>query len=105
MQALKDFGFIIDSCKSGYECLDKIKTGDEYDLLLLDIMMPNLSGESTLSKLKENSNFKIPTIALTADAIVGAKEKYLLEGFIDYIAKPFNKSQIVEKVYYALKKQ
>jgi CheY-like chemotaxis protein len=64
----------------------------------MDIMMPNMSGETAIAKLKENPNFKIPTIALTADAIAGAKEKYMSEGFIDYIAKPFNKAQIKEKL-------
>ena len=44
------------------------------------------------------SNFKIPVIALTADAIAGSKEKYISEGFFDYIAKPFNKDQIKEKL-------
>ena len=48
--------------------------------------------------IKENPNFNIPTIALTADAVAGAREKYLSEGFIDYIAKPFNKDQIKEKL-------
>ena len=60
--------------------------------------MPNMSGETALAKLKENPAFEIPTIALTADAIAGAKEKYLKEGFIDYIAKPFSKDQIKQKL-------
>ncbi len=57
-----------------------------------------MNGETALQKLKENTNFKIPTIALTADAVAGAKEKYVSEGFIDYIAKPFSKDQIKEKL-------
>ena len=64
----------------------------------MDIMMPNMSGETAIAKLKENPNFKIPTIALTADAVAGAEEKYKSEGFIDYIAKPFKKEQIQEKL-------
>ena len=57
-----------------------------------------MSGETALAKLKENPNFKIPTIALTADAVAGAQEKYIGEGFIDYLAKPFSKEQIREKI-------
>ena len=97
-RSLQDFNFEIDECYDGQECLEKIVNGDEYDLILMDIMMPNMSGETAMEKLKENRNFNIPTIALTADAVAGAKEKYLSEGFIDYIAKPFNKEQIKEKL-------
>lgn len=97
-RALQDFNFEIEECYDGQECLDKVVNGNEYDLILMDIMMPNMSGETAIAKLKENSNFKIPTIALTADAVAGAREKYLSEGFIDYIAKPFNRDQIKEKL-------
>ena len=97
-RALDSFNFEIDECYDGQECLNKVINGNEYDLILMDIMMPNMNGEMALQKLKENANFKIPTIALTADAVAGAKEKYVSEGFIDYIAKPFSKDQIKEKL-------
>ena len=67
-------------------------------------LMPNMSGETALLKLKENSKFKTPVIALTADAVTGAKEKYISEGFVDYIAKPFNREQIKIKLDKILKK-
>ncbi len=97
-RALDGFGFEIDECYDGQECLDKVVNGNEYDLILMDIMMPNMSGETAIAKLKEKPNFNIPTIALTADAVAGAREKYLGEGFVDYIAKPFSKDQIKEKL-------
>ena len=97
-RALQDFNFEIDEAYDGIECLEKVVEGNEYDLILMDIMMPNMSGETALSKLKENPNFKIPVIALTADVIAGAKEKYINEGFVNYIAKPFTKDQIKEKL-------
>ena len=97
-KALSDFNFDIDECYDGEECLEKIKDGNEYDLILMDIMMPNMGGDVAIAKLKENPDFDIPVIALTADAIAGAKEKYLEEGFIDYIAKPFSRDQIKEKL-------
>ena len=59
------------TCESGFECLDRINRGEVYDVILLDDMMPKMSGVETLKKLKENPNFKIPTIALTANAITG----------------------------------
>ena len=97
-RAISDFDFEIDDCYDGLECLNKVVVGNEYDLILMDIMMPNMSGETAIKKLKENSNFRIPVIALTADAVSGAKEKYVSEGFVDYIAKPFNKDQIKQKL-------
>ena len=97
-KALDGYNFEIDECYDGQECLDKVVNGNEYDLILMDIMMPNMSGETAIAKLKEKPNFNIPTIALTADAVAGAREKYLSEGFIDYIAKPFKKEQIKEKL-------
>ena len=97
-KALQDFAFEIDTCQSGQECLNKVNRGIKYDLILMDIMMPEMSGETTLLKLKEVPNFNTPVIALTADAVAGAKEKYISEGFTDYIAKPFSKDQIKEKL-------
>ena len=97
-RALKDFNFEIDECYDGQECLDKINQGNTYDLILMDIMMPNMSGETCISELKKMSSFNIPVIALTADAVAGAREKYISDGFIDYISKPFSKEQIKEKL-------
>lgn len=97
-RALQNFEFEIDETEDGQVCLDKINAGNEYDLILMDIMMPNMSGEETIKKLKENKNFNTPVIALTADALSGAKEKYMQEGFVDYIAKPFSRDQIKEKL-------
>ena len=97
-KALSNFNFIIDECYSGKECLDKINSGNSYDLILMDIMMPEMSGETTLSKLKESSDFNIPVIALTADALSGARERYKSEGFTDYIPKPFTKEEIKQKL-------
>lgn len=97
-RALKDFNLNIVESMSGQECLNKIQESNDYDLILMDIMMPNMSGETTLKELQKIDNFKTPVIALTADALTGAKEKYLSEGFIDYIPKPFSKEQIKEKL-------
>lgn len=96
-KALQEFNFEIEECYDGLQCLEKVKE-KTYDLILMDIMMPNMGGESALAELKKKEDFNTPTIALTADAIAGAKEKYLEEGFVDYIAKPFNKQEIKEKL-------
>ena len=95
---LEEYNFEIEECYDGLQCLEKVSNVNKYDLILMDIMMPNMNGEITLKKLKENPNFKIPVIAVTADAVVGAKEKYINQGFFDYVSKPFNKQQIKEKL-------
>ena len=97
-RALSLLNFNIDSSMSGQDCLDKIKNGEKYDVILLDIMMPEMSGETTFKELKKIEGFDTPVIALTADAVSGAKEKYLNEGFNGYIAKPFTRDQIKEKL-------
>jgi signal transduction histidine kinase len=88
----------VDEATSGNKCINMIKNGGKYDVILLDIMMPGLSGSETLKELKHIPGFTTPVIALTADAIQGAQEKYIAEGFNDYIAKPFKKEQIKEKL-------
>ena len=97
-RALKDFNFDIDECYDGIECLNKIKDGNSYDLILMDIMMPKMNGEKCIKELKKIKSFNTPVIALTADAVAGAREKYISLGFIDYISKPFSKEQIQEKL-------
>ena len=67
--------------------------------------MPQMNGEETLREMQNIGNFKTPVIAVTADAVSGAKEKYLQEGFIEYIAKPFNKREINDLIINILTKK
>ena len=84
----------LDTCDSGFKCLEKIKNGSSYDIILMDIMMPGMSGTQTLENLKNISSFRTPVVALTADALMGANQKYLSQGFSDYLAKPYTKEQL-----------
>ena len=86
------------TCDSGFECIDRIKRGEVYDLILLDDMMPKMSGVETLQELKKIPGFRIPTVALTANAITGMKEKYLNDGFDGYLAKPIEKEQLIQVI-------
>ena len=95
----------IDECSNGLECLTKIKEENQnYDIILMDIMMPVMNGAETLKELKKITNFSIPVIALTADALAGAEEKYKKEGFMEYLSKPFTKEQLQVKIENSLKK-
>lgn len=88
----------VDECYNGSECINMVASSNDYDLILMDIMMPVMNGEEALKKLKEIDGFNTPVIALTADAVAGSKEKYIKEGFADYLAKPFNKDGLKEKL-------
>ncbi len=91
---LDNYGIKTESVDSGFACIEKIQSGNKYDLILLDDMMPKMSGVETLKKLKEINGFNIKVVALTANALTGMKEKYLSEGFDDYLAKPINKDEL-----------
>lgn len=88
----------LDTCERGIECIDKINNGEHYDLILMDIMMPDMNGIDTLKKLKSNKNFNTKVIALTADALSTSKNKYIKVGFTDYIPKPFKKEELEQKL-------
>lgn len=86
----------ITTAMSGFECLEKIKNKKKYDLILLDDMMPKKSGVETLKELKTIEGFNIPVIALTANAITGMREKYLQDGFNDFLSKPLEKEELIK---------
>ncbi|MCI6107183.1 MAG: ATP-binding protein [bacterium] len=97
-RTLDSLNLPMDQCESGQECIDKINLGQNYDVILMDIMMPEMSGITTLKELQKDESFITPVIAVTADAVSGAEEKYLENGFCDYISKPFTKEQIEKKL-------
>ena len=86
----------IDGASSGQECLEMI-CEKRYDLIFMDHMMPEMDGVETFHCIKEETNhlcLSTPVIALTANAIAGAKEMYLSEGFDDFISKPINPEKL-----------
>ena len=91
---LEPFELDITLLESGEECIDLIKEQNNFDLIMLDQMMPGLDGISTLNKLKDINGFNTPVVVLTADAMEGQKQKYLASGFNDYISKPIDKSEL-----------
>jgi signal transduction histidine kinase/CheY-like chemotaxis protein len=90
---LEKYRVKIDTCESGFECLDRLEN-NKYDLILLDDMMPKMSGVDVLKKLKEDEDFNIPVVVLTANAISGMRDNYLKKGFDDYLAKPIDKLEL-----------
>ena len=94
MRLLEKYHLNITTATSGFECIDLITSNNKYDLILLDDMMPKLSGVDTLHRLKENELFNMPVVCLTANAIEGMKDNYLKEGFDDYLAKPIDRIEL-----------
>lgn len=94
LRLLKNYGINAESATSGRECIELVNAGKTYDLILMDDMMPKMTGTETFHKLKKITGFNTPVVALTANAISGMKEKYLKEGFDDYLAKPIEKNEL-----------
>jgi CheY-like chemotaxis protein len=95
---LKKLKIQCDSALSGAECIEMASKKD-YDIILLDHMMPEMDGIETLQKLRQSEQWKKhqpAVIALTANAVVGAREEYLNAGFTDYLSKPIDSSQLDE---------
>ncbi|MBO4904888.1 MAG: response regulator, partial [Lachnospiraceae bacterium] len=94
---LRDTKIRADYVDSGAQCIENVQNV-KYDCILLDQMMPQMSGEETLAEMNRLDILKgTPVIALTADAIMGARESYIEKGFADYISKPV-KYEVLENV-------
>ena len=96
---LKKTAMEIDTAISGSEAMEKIRE-TRYDLIFMDDLMPIMSGVETLEKMKKEMPHAIrgiPIIVLTANAISGAREAYLSEGFCDYLSKPIE-GKVLERM-------
>ena len=82
----------------GYKALKLLKE-NIYDLVLLDIAMPGISGIDVIKEARQrDANKNIPFIAITAFAMKGDKEKIMNAGFNDYMSKPIKLDKFTEKV-------
>ena len=90
----------IDVADSGKACLELVEK-KHYDLIFLDHMMPEMDGIETLHRMKDMTESKcagVPIVALTANAITGAKEMYLAEGFSAFLPKPINPEKLEQMI-------
>ena len=99
-ELLKNTGIRIDTATDGDEAL-RYTLSVPYDLILMDQRMPGMDGTEALRLIRAQDgglNCQTPVICLTADAISGAKERYLAEGFSDYISKPIDSRLLRKKI-------
>ena len=96
MNLLKKTGIKIDTSSNGAEAV-RLSKENKYDVIFLDQRMPGMDGTETLKYIRttfNSKNMETPIICLTADAIHGAKERYMAEGFTDYLTKPVEGSEL-----------
>ncbi len=95
---LETFGVSVDVASGGMEAIELIKnaTSRPYSIVLMDCLMPEMDGYETTSQIRSGrageNNKEIPIIAMTANAMIGDREKSILSGMDDYITKPVTKS-------------
>ena len=97
---LKNTTIQVDCANSGAAALE-LCNDLKYDIIFMDHMMPYMDGIETLKNIKaatDGPNIDTPVIVLTANAVSGAKEMYLQEGFVDYMSKPIQGKRLEEKI-------
>ena len=106
---LEPYNIKCENVESGKECIEKVKSGKKYDLIFLDHMMPDLDGIETIRILKKMTEKTLPPIvAMTANVVTEFREKYIKEGFDDYISKPIDikrLNKLLKKYFYKEKKK
>ncbi len=97
-ELLKEAGIQVDTASSGHIALQKAAE-KRYDLIFMDHMMPEMDGIETFHRLRSmelSASAYSPVVMLTANAVNGAKEKYLEEGFVAYLSKPVDEQSLIE---------
>ena len=83
----------IDSADSGFAAIEKVKSGEVYDIIFMDHMMPQMDGIET-TQIIRSTGYDQPIVALTANAVAGQAEVFLNNGFDDFISKPIDVRQL-----------
>jgi CheY-like chemotaxis protein len=93
---LENHGMEILSATNGRQAIDLLKGHDDLEIVLMDIMMPEMDGYETMKEIRRVPEFRhLPILALTAKAMKGDREKCLEAGASDYIAKPVDTDQLL----------
>ena len=95
----KSYGYTVKEASNGKIAVDMVDK-ENFDVIVLDIMMPGMDGVETLKNIKaqNNENANIPAIVVTANAVEGAKDYYISQGFQEYISKPVDSEFLNETI-------
>lgn len=98
---LSNYGLSVTIASDGLEAVEAVRSGNIYDLILMDIQMPNMDGVQAAAEIdgilsRDPHARKVPVIALTAYALEGDKRKFLSEGMDDYLSKPLRSEDFLE---------
>lgn len=101
---LTQYGAIVTNAENGAVAIENMRK-QKFDIVLMDVQMPVMDGISATKIIREEFKSDIPIIALTANAIKGKKEEYMLAGMNDYIAKPYNEEKMIAVIANLLSKK
>lgn len=98
-----EYGMNIHTVASGTEAIEFLNKHNNVEIILMDMMMPEMDGYEAIGRIKDNqATSNIPIIAVTAQAMVGDREKCLQAGAADYVSKPLDMAVLLEKMAKAL---
>jgi signal transduction histidine kinase/DNA-binding NarL/FixJ family response regulator len=97
-QILIKAGCVVETAKSGKEAIECLSNDQDFDLVLMDIQMPEMDGMETTRHLKETISSLPPIVAMTAYAMKEDRERFLAAGMDDYLAKPIRAQQLIQIV-------
>jgi CheY-like chemotaxis protein len=93
-------GYQVEVATNGHEAVEKFsKAPDAFDLIFMDIQMPEMDGMEATGEIRGQGFDKIPIIAMTAHAMKGDREKCLEGGMNDYVTKPVRREVVLEMVH------
>ncbi len=96
---LESRGMEVLFAENGREAIETLRESPDVDLVLMDIMMPEMDGHEAVRRIREMAEFKeLPIVALTAKAMQGDREKSLLAGASDYVAKPVDSERLLSRM-------
>ena len=97
-QILIKAGCVVETSTSGKEAIERLSVDSNFDLVLMDIQMPEMDGMETTRQLKKSISTLPPIVAMTAYAMKEDKERFLAAGMDDYLAKPIRAQQLIQTV-------